>query len=126
MSTLTIADIGNGLEVNDTPAYGLEVDTEGDLDMGSYDIGDGIKLTAHFTNDAGADANPTTVTCTVLLPDDSLDEATVTGPSPTGYYQAIITAEQNGKHFYRWAGTGAIVAAQEGRFTVRKRKVPAA
>lgn len=40
-----------------------------------------------------------------------------------GVYHANITADQSGHWYYRWAGTGALVVAEEGQFYVRQRRV---
>lgn len=90
--------------------------------MTTYDIGDEVRLSVAFTDAAGAAADPTTVTCTVRKPDGSTLTPTATSTGSTGAYRADIQPDQTGNWYYRFAGTGALVAAEEGQFYVRTRR----
>lgn len=125
MSPLTITISSPSVTLSDAASAGLTVDDEGDLDMGSYDVGDGVTLTAEFTNSAGAAADPTAVVATLLTPDGEVEELATANPE-VGTYTASVTIAQEGRHRYRFEGTGALVAAEEGTFFVKKRRVPAA
>lgn len=90
--------------------------------MNKYDIGDQVRLSVAVTNSAGTATSPTTVTCTVRKPDASSASLSVVNDS-IGNYHADVTPDQVGQWDYRWAGTGALVVAEEGSFYVRVRKV---
>lgn len=90
--------------------------------MATYDIGDEVRMTATFTDLDGNNADPTTVTCTVEDPDGTTSTPTVQNPN-VGVYYADISPDQAGKWWFRFDGTGALVAAEEGSFAVRKRQV---
>lgn len=92
--------------------------------MGIYRRGQSVRLTCAFTDADGAPANPTTVTCTVESPAGtettytSASTPAITNPS-TGAFQLILTADQAGRWWYRWAGTtGAATPVDEGQFEV--------
>ena len=86
--------------------------------MSVYDIGDGIRLTANFTlNDVAT--NPTTVVVKLTDPSGNSGTSSPTNTGTGAYYEDVIVDEA-GKWYYRWTGTGAVVAASEGHFFVRK------
>jgi hypothetical protein len=91
--------------------------------MNDYEIGDQIRLTAVFTDANGAAADPTTVTCSIRrTAGDSWSFAypgSVT-KSATGTFSCDWTCSNDGIYEYRWAGTGAVVAAGEAIFRVLK------
>lgn len=90
--------------------------------MSTYDIGDGIRLNAAFTvSDVATD--PTTIT--LKLKDPSLNSTSYTyalatvDKNSTGNYYKDVTLDEAGRWFYRWEGTGAVIAATEVLFYVR-------
>lgn len=91
----------------------------------TFDIGDAPTLTWLLYSDAAkttlADA---TVALTVMKPDGTSLTPSVTHVG-TGSYSSTITPTIPGRWRYRWAATGALVAAEEGMFVVREREVPA-
>jgi hypothetical protein len=87
------------------------------------DIGDQVTLTGTFTTAAGALVDPTTVVCKVRLPDLSEATPAVTHVS-LGVYTAVFAPTQSGEHWYRFAGTGAAVGAEERAFVVERQQVP--
>lgn len=88
--------------------------------MNTYDIGDQVRLTATFKNRSGSPADPTTVTFTYQKPGGPVisDSGAVVKDS-TGVYHYDLTLDNvPGKWRYRFAGTGALIAAEEGEFRV--------
>ena len=86
--------------------------------MNYYDIGDLVRLSATFTDLAGAPVSPSAVVLRVKAPD-----GTVSTPTPTndgiGVYRHDLAVTQAGLWCYRWEGTGAVTAAGERTFMVR-------
>jgi hypothetical protein len=87
--------------------------------VNQYVLGTAIEVSVAFTNAAGAPADPTLVTLAVTDPagaettyDDELSNPAV------GSYLTTFVADQVGDYRYRFEGTGALVAATEGVFTV--------
>lgn len=82
------------------------------------DIGDLVELSAAFTNLAGDPTDPTAVTLSIKAAD-----GTVTTPTPThgatGAYTYLLPITASGVLSYRFAGTGAVVAAEEAKVFVR-------
>jgi hypothetical protein len=85
-----------------------------------YDVGDGVRLTGTFTI-SGSGTNPTTATLTVTDPSEVVTTPAV-GTGTDGVYLADIIIDEPGAWHYQWKGTGAVVAATEGHFFVRKRR----
>lgn len=93
-----------------------------------YDVGDGVRLTNTFSID-GSGANPTTVTVTITDPDGNT-YAPSAGSGTDGVYIVKLPDSGGvvdeigtpGEWSYRWVGTGAVIAATEGHFFVRKRR----
>ena len=90
-----------------------------------FDIGDRVRLRAEFRNLEGFVADPTSVTLAVLGPGDVASQAISTTKDATGVYHGDVEPDAAGTWSYRFAGTGAMVAAEEGTFIVRTRVVPA-
>lgn len=88
--------------------------------MNVYDVGDGIRLSANFTVQ-GTATTPTSVVLTVTDPSGNTSAPTPTANGTGAYYEDIILDEP-GTWYHRWAGTGAVVAASEEAFQVRKRR----
>lgn len=88
----------------------------------SYDIGDATTLYVDFTNTVGVATNPTAVTLTVTLPDETTVTKTtgqLTNPS-TGRWEYVYAFTMAGNHTVQWAGTGAVVAVATRRYYVRQ------
>lgn len=85
-----------------------------------YDIGAGVVMEARFTK-LGNAQNPTSVTLTVKPPDkgDALIDVPLDNPEE-GYFVGEYEVQDHGDYYYRFEGTGAVIAAREGRFRVRK------
>lgn len=86
---------------------------------GPYDKGDTIRITCTFTNSAGTATDPTAVVA--RLQDPAGTETTPsTTKSATGVYYFDVTPALSGTYYYRFEGTGALVAASpDGSFNVR-------
>jgi len=88
----------------------------------TYDIGDGIRISGAFTvSDVATD--PSTIT--LRIKDASNNTARYTyalsgvTKNNTGNYYKDITLSTAGRWFYRWEGTGNVIAADEVWFNVR-------
>lgn len=92
--------------------------------MKQFDIGDQPTIEASFRDTSGEPADPTTVTLTVKAPDGTEQDVEVTRNS-LGEYSGVVEPDQSGMWRYRWAATGALVAAEEGWFYVRIQRVGA-
>jgi hypothetical protein len=84
-----------------------------------YDVGDGIQLTGTFTI-SGSGTN-TTATLSLTDPSEVVTTPAV-GSGTDGVYLVDAIVDEAGAWYYRWVGTGAVVAATEGHFFVRKRR----
>lgn len=91
--------------------------------MSSYLEGNIVKLTASFTDEDGDAADPTTVVLKIRKPDGTLEEDITPTNDAVGSYSYTYTPATVGKYYYRFEGTGAIVAADDGDFRVSKSKV---
>jgi hypothetical protein len=92
-----------------------------------YDIGDAVRITASFYNSAtpAVLTDPTTVTVRIKPSNAAAttytygtDAAVV--KSATGVYYIDVTITASDRWRYRWAGTGALIQAEEGSFNVRR------
>lgn len=84
-----------------------------------YDKGDRVVLRAYFTDGLGAPAAPTTIVLRIKNPAGTI---TVTAPSANpalGTYEYDLDLNAVGDWYYRYEGTGAVVAAGEKRISVR-------
>ena len=82
----------------------------------SYPVGNGVRLTATFTNLAGMVGDPTTVLFKSKSPHGTIVQSAPTRAA-TGIYYIDLVLSMPGTWAYRWEGTGAIVAALDGRIT---------
>lgn len=88
-----------------------------------YQIGDSVTLDALFKNLAGVATDPGTVTFRITKPNGTV-VTYVYGTDiqlvkdGTGDYHVDIACDQAGQWFYRWTGTGAVAAAEDGEFMV--------
>jgi hypothetical protein len=88
-----------------------------------YDIGDVVELRAAFTDTANTPANPSSIALRILAPNGTIYTPTPSNPS-TGVYTHLLQPDQSGWWAYRFTGTGANAAAEEGRIFVRTPLVP--
>ncbi|MGZ4663718.1 MAG: hypothetical protein ACXV5Q_01360 [Frankiaceae bacterium] len=81
----------------------------------TWEVGDAVPLTWTLT----VNGTPTnaTVTLVVTAPDGTTSSPAVSNPS-TGNYTATYLPTLNGLHSYRWAATGAAIAADTQTFVI--------
>lgn len=89
----------------------------------SYVVGHTIRLYCDFYNLSGAAADPTGVTLTLQAAGGAPTVYTyaateITRESTGVYYREITLAAPIGRWNYRWEGTGAVKAVEEGTYTV--------
>lgn len=91
----------------------------------TYDIGDQARMSGAFTTvSSGAAADPTAITVIYRKP-NGVETTLVYGTDAavikdsTGNYHADVTIDMSGRWYYRFEGTGAVIAAGETYFDVR-------
>lgn len=88
-------------------------------EINSYDVGAGVVMEARFTRNS-VPANPTTVVLKVKTPDGGeVTVAGVTNPE-VGHFVGEYVVADHGDYYYRFEGDGAVSAAGERRFRVRR------
>lgn len=94
--------------------------------VNTYDIGDLARVSAAFTNSAGAAVDPTAVLCAYRDPSGNVatltygtDAALVRDSA--GNYHVDISIDEAGSWFYRFYSTGTGQASEEQSFLVRNR-----
>lgn len=91
--------------------------------MPKIDIGDLVHLAVTYKTSAGAFVDPTSIVFQIKLPSEAkivytyLLTADIVRAS-TGSYHVDYLVIESGKHYFKWAGTGAAYAAEESSFTV--------
>lgn len=93
--------------------------------VNEFDVGDVVKTTATFLDDSGVAADPTTVTFMVKSPLGAISSATygsgtTIGKIGIGTYTSSFVISTEGLWYYRWAGSGAVAAAEEARVFARE------
>src|SRR3990167_9303983 len=93
--------------------------------MNNYDVGDVVRLTATFTNSAGAAVDPSSLVLRhqVVRPTITPVTSLVYGVGSivqlsTGVYHHDLAVNSPGELHYRFIGTGANAAAVEGKLQV--------
>lgn len=88
-----------------------------------WDVGDTLHLTCNFTV-SGTNTDPTTITLVVQQPNGTETTYTHAGGTVTkdsvGNYSKNVTTDASGVWAWRWVGTGACAAADEGKVTVSR------
>jgi hypothetical protein len=92
----------------------------------TYDIGDIVRITSVFTQNAAV-IDPSTVALAIKAPDATTTTytyagATITKDSP-GTYHVDVAPTLTGTWRYRWVSTGTGAGAEESWFQVRVRRV---
>jgi uncharacterized protein YfaS (alpha-2-macroglobulin family) len=85
---------------------------------GVYTTGNDVLLSAHASQ-FGVDVDPTTVTCTVTDPAETVTTPTVTHDSTGHYHATVPSVAVVGRWSYRFVGTGSNAAAAEKFFYVK-------
>ena len=92
--------------------------------MDLYDVGDVLPLTCTFRNASGDLADPTDVRLEILAPDGTETTFVYSGLDITrtslGLYTRDVTFTASGTWSWRWTGTGAVGAVDEGSLRVRE------
>lgn len=94
--------------------------------MADYEVGDRVRVTNVFTDDAGTAADPTTVIFEYKKP-GSASAALTYGTDPevvkesTGVYHCDLDLDIDGMWYVYFTGTGAIVAAAQDNFRVKRK-----
>ena len=91
--------------------------------VNTYDKGDAVRLKGTFTVSSVL-TDPTTVTLKVKDSDGTISTYTYSGGTvtklSTGVYYKDVTVSNDGIWYYRFESTGAVAAAGEGSFEVRR------
>lgn len=90
--------------------------------INEYLIGQRVRISAAFTDADGDPADPTTVVLTIKTPAGVTSTLSTTNDT-AGSYHSDTTPDAVGQWWYRWVGTGTVVAAAEGTFLVTPSKV---
>lgn len=83
----------------------------------TINIGDATTRSITFENESGTPTNPTTVTATLYLPDDTTTTPSITSGS-TGVRSVTVTPTMAGTHRLKWVGTGAVTVTEWDVFEV--------
>ena len=96
--------------------------------IGTYDIGDLVRLTGTLETADGTNVDPTTVICKILPPSGTSVTYTYGADafpvkSAVGVYYVDYTPTEAGDFWYRFTSTGTGQATDENRFYVSARQV---
>lgn len=93
----------------------------------TYDLGDRRKLIVEVRNEDGDLADPNELSFMMREPDNELTVFDLDDPElvndSVGIYHVYWDCVQFGRHYWRYAATGAIAAAEESVFNIRVSKV---
>lgn len=90
------------------------------------EIGDRPVLFVDFTNDAAVAFDPTSVQLEITEPDGVKTTVGSGFANPTvgRYEHSTFTVTKAGRHFTRWLGAGAVIAAQTGELYSKRSRTP--
>lgn len=91
--------------------------------MSDIYIGNVVRLSAVFTNAAEAATNPTAVVLKIQKPDGTSENDITPTNDSTGNYHYDYTPATAGKYYYKFIGTGIIVAVEESFFYTKGTKI---
>lgn len=86
--------------------------------INTFDVGDQVRLIGSFKDITNTLTDPTVVTVRVKTPSGIVTTPAATQAS-AGIYHVDVTLDESGTWWYRFEGTGAVVAAEENAFNVR-------
>jgi hypothetical protein len=90
--------------------------------VNTYDKGDSVRLKCTFTVNS-VNTDPTTITLRVKDSDGTIAVYTYAGgtitKSAVGIYYKDVTVSNDGIWYWRYEGTGTVIAAGESSFIVR-------
>lgn len=90
-----------------------------------YDKGDLVRLSVIFKDLAGVNADPSTVTFSIIDPDEGAPTVFSLPPDPeivndgVGLDHIDYNVTKVGEYRYEWKGTGAIQSVEVAQFTVK-------
>lgn len=84
-----------------------------------FDIGDRVQLRCEFRNESDVLTDPTTTTLQIKDPAGAESAPTPTS-SVAGIWTYNLDVTLAGVYYYRFKGVGAVVAAAESKFEVRR------
>lgn len=94
------------------------------MTIGTYTVGQLVRISGAFLDPNGAAADPTTCTLKVMAPSGTVTTYEY-GGSPevvfqlsTGNYYIDLDADESGDYHYKWEGTGTADSTDEDQFTV--------
>lgn len=94
------------------------------MSLGTFQIGDRVKLTATFTSEAGALTDPTVCSWRIQHPDGVIDTYALTDMAKVSlgvwYLLYTVTANTPGKWWSRPRSTAGVIAADEEFFEVER------
>ena len=93
-----------------------------EIAMNTYDIGSMVQLTALFTDTSGSTVTPSSVVVRVKDPNGTVGTYTPKA-QPDGSFAYGYTTSVVGVHYYRFEGSGNIVAVADGTFNVTQSPV---
>jgi hypothetical protein len=88
----------------------------------SYDVGNQVTCSVLFTNSSNAPTDPTTITLRILPPGGPTQVFTYAASqlirTGTGAYYYNFPTTLPGPHYYRFEGTGTLIATADNSFIV--------
>ena len=113
--TATLSDIAaSWVLASDSLTYTCTLE---EISMNTYDIGSMVQLSALFTDTSGNVVAPSSVVVRVKDPNGTVGtytpKAQADGSFAYGYTTAVV-----GVHYYRFEGSGSVVAVADGTFNV--------
>lgn len=93
--------------------------------VNSYGLGDQVRLSASFTDAEGAAVDPTVITVRYADPTGAVTTLTygvdvAVTYEAAGMYYVDFVPDRAGQWRYRWESSGAVTAAAEGVFQVKR------
>lgn len=99
------------------------------MTVNRYDVGDVVKLTASFVDDAGDPVDPTTVSLYIQDPSGNVATETYNPGNITrvseGNYRYDLAIDEHGSWLWRWESTGTGQAGGESELVVSVQRVSA-
>jgi hypothetical protein len=94
-------------------------------EINQYDLGQEVRCSVVFAV-SGVSADPSVVFFRVMKPDKTVESyqypevGTIIARDDTGDYHADVSTDQEGDWWYRFEGTGAVEAAGENHFSIKR------
>lgn len=88
----------------------------------TYDVGTAVRLSVAFTDNTGTPADPSDVLLRVKDPSGETSLPSVTRDG-VGLYHCDVVLSLTGNYFYRYEGSGAIIAVADAQINVTASQV---